>query len=168
MLRLNVGCGFDYREGFVNIDGSDALPKIDQVIDLGKDRLSDHYEPETVDHILANDFIEHHYHWEAVGLMTEFYTLLRPGGFVEIRVPDVRYIVRSPRFTVEQKIILLYGGQDISQNKGDDVSRKLYPGFFCHKYGYTRQTLTAELYGVGFSEVRTERASTNFVAHATK
>jgi len=31
-LKLNIGCGYDPREGFVNIDGRNDLPKVDGVI----------------------------------------------------------------------------------------------------------------------------------------
>jgi len=31
-LKLNIGCGYDPREGFVNIDGRNDLPKVDRVI----------------------------------------------------------------------------------------------------------------------------------------
>ena len=31
-MKLNVGCGTDYREGFINIDGSSELPKVDKVV----------------------------------------------------------------------------------------------------------------------------------------
>lgn len=167
-MRLNVGCGFDYREGFINIDGSDALPRVDQVIDLRSERLVDHYQAGTVDHILANDFVEHHFHWEAVELLRDFFFVLRSGGTLEVRVPDFQHIIRNPRYRLEEKITLLYGGQDTSQGKGDEISRNLYPSFFCHKYGYTRKTLTEELRRDGFREISTRRAGSNFVACGTK
>ena len=28
-----------------------------------------------IDYILANDIIEHHFHWQAVKIMKEFYTI---------------------------------------------------------------------------------------------
>ena len=31
-IKLNIGCGYDPREGFVNIDGRNDLPKVDRVI----------------------------------------------------------------------------------------------------------------------------------------
>jgi hypothetical protein len=167
-IKLNVGCGFDYRDGFVNIDGSDALPRIDKVVDLSSERLTDHYPADSVDHILANDFVEHHFHWEAVALLRDFHQILKPQGTLEIRVPDVTRIVIDPRISMEEKITLLYGGQDISQGKGDEVSRALYPDFFCHKYGYTRKTMTRELSALGFGSIQTQRAGANFIATAAK
>ena len=45
----------------------------------------------------------------------------------------------------------MFGGQDIPQgNNEQDESRKKFPQFFCHKYGWTRKTLTESLNDIGF------------------
>lgn len=169
-MKLNIGCGTDYREGFVNIDGSDALDRVDRIIDVSAQRIVDFFEASSVQHILANDIIEHHFHWETVDLMAQFFTLLAPGGTVEIRVPDVQHIIGSWRIPLERKIVLLYGGQDIPQGRDSemDESRKHFPQYFCHKYGWTMASMKAELEGIGYRNVRTERARTNVVTHAEK
>lgn len=169
-LYLNVGCGDDYRDGYLNIDGSSSLHTVDKVIDLGSESLLEHFARGSVDFILANDIVEHLYHWQAVRLLDEFNALLKPSGRCEIRVPDAGYIISSWRIPLEQKLLLLFGGQDIPQ--GDNVvmneSRRAFPEFFCHKYGWTRKSLAQELTAVGFGSVRTSRAGTNFIAYATK
>jgi len=168
--KLNVGCGTDYRAGFINIDGSSALSQVDRVVDLGQESLLDHFTPGEIDFILANDVVEHHFHWEAVRILRDFFALLQPGGAAEIRVPDVNYIIKSWRLSIEQKIVLLYGGQDIPQGTDAemDASRARYPQYFCHKYGWTMQSLRAELEKIGFANVHCKRAGTNFIAYATK
>jgi len=169
-LKLNIGCGTDYREGFINVDGSNSLARVDKVIDISSETLLTYFNKGEINYILANDIIEHHYHWEAVQIMSDFYALLVAGGQVEIRVPDAEYIIKSWRLKLDQKLNLLFGGQDISQ--GHDVemdeSRKKFPQFFCHKYGWTRQSMEKELQMIGFSKVITKRADTNFIAYATK
>jgi len=168
MIKLNVGCGFDYREGFVNIDGSDLLPKVDKVIDFNKHSLLNHFEVETVDLILAIDFIEHLFHWEAVKILTDFYRLLKSNGKLELRLPDVKYICNAWHLSIEKKINSLYGGQDMKQHSKRDIYREKFPEFFCHKYGYTQKTMTRELKQVGFSVVKTRRSRKNFYATAIK
>jgi hypothetical protein len=168
--RLNIGCGTDYREGFVNIDGSDTLPHVDRKIDLNTDRLVDHFTPGSVDHILANDVVEHHFHWEAVDLLTQFFELLRRGGTVEIRVPDCQHIIGERGLSLEEKLVLLFGGQDVARGmdlKMDD-SRRSYPQFFCHKYGWTMERMRTELRRIGFSSIQTQRAGTNFITYAAR
>ena len=169
-IKLNVGCGTDYREGFINIDGSSCSFKVDKRIDLCSESLLDCFEQDSVDYILANDIIEHFFHWEAVKVLKEFYAILKPSGKCEIRVPDTEYIIKSWRLTFAKKMNLLYGGQDFSQgdNKEMNESRKKFPQYFCHKYGWTRKTMEQELNGIGFSKIKTQRAGLNFIALAEK
>lgn len=168
--KLNVGCGTDYRDDFINVDGSDSLAKVDMVVDLNQDNLLDLFPPDHFEFILANDIIEHHYHWEAVDLFKQFFQLLRKNGVVEIRVPDAQYIINSWRISVHEKITLLFGGQDIPQkiNAEMDESRKKFPQFFCHKYGWTRSSMRDELMKIGFSNLEIRRSGTNFITFATK
>jgi len=167
-LRLNVGCGNDYREGFINIDGRADLPRVDRVINLSKESLLKYFKEETVDFILANDIIEHHFHWEGVRIMKDFYALLKPGGTLEMRLPDFECICSSSELSMPQKINLLFGGQDIPQGEENPSSRKRYPEFFCHKYAYTQTTLKEELEAVGFKNITTRKEGTNFVVTSIK
>jgi len=172
-MKLNVGCGFDYRDNFVNIDGIDAIPKVDMVIDLNKHSLLEFFEENSSEHIVANDFIEHHFHWEAVAIMYDFYKLLKPKGMLEMRLPDFGRItspfhwynlILSPR----KKLTLLFGGQDIPQGEKDVSLRRNFPQFFCHKYAYTPKTIKSELISIGFMDVKTKSKGTNFLVFAKK
>ena len=169
-VKLNIGCGTDYREGFVNVDGSGVLHRVDRVVNLSTERLCDHFDKGTCEFILAQDVVEHHAHWEAVRLMREFYELLMPGGRVQIRVPDAQYIIETSRLGIDQKLNLLFGGQDLPQGQDVemDASRKVHPEFFCHKYGWTMESMGRELKQIGFRDVKAERAGTNFVVGAKK
>ena len=167
-MKLNIGCGLDYRDGFINIDGREDLPRIDKIINISKNSLLDYFAAGSIDYLLANDFIEHHFHWQGVSLLTEFFVLLKSGGALEMRLPDCNYIVNAQHITIEQKITLLFGGQDIPQGEADPGSRKKFPEFFCHKYGYTREAMQRELQAVGFIDIQTSAAGTNFLIIAKK
>jgi hypothetical protein len=169
-MKLNIGCGTDYRDGFINIDGSDTLPRVDKRLDISRESLLSHFDSGSATYILANDIIEHHYHWEAVRILREFYFLLTRGGIVEIRVPDAEWIIKTCRLSLEAKLNLLFGGQDIPQGRDDqmDESRKMFPQYFCHKFGWTMKNMTTELSAIGFANVRCVRAHTNFVAYAER
>lgn len=169
-MKLNVGCGTDYREGFINIDGSSLLPRVDVIINIGAQSLLDHFPCDSVDYILANDIIEHHFHWEAVALMKDFYALLKKGSRAEIRVPDASYLITTWRFSIEQKLTMLFGGQDVPQGRDTamDESRVRFPQYFTHKYGWTASRLQRDLSAVGFSNISIRRVKTNCVAVAHK
>lgn len=172
-VKLNVGCGSDFREGWVNIDGNAKLARVDLVLDLPRESLRAHFGPAAptgrhADHVLACDFIEHHTHWEAVGLLKEFFAILVPGGTIELRLPDFEAIINDTRLSSQQKIMSLFGGQDVSQGEADTTNRRTYPQYFCHKYAYTRDSMAEELRQVGFTDVVVRPAGGNMIATARK
>jgi len=131
-MKLNIGCGLDYREGYINVDGNPLLPRVDRIIHLSAGSLLEHFELETFDEIHANDIIEHHFRWEAVGILRACLKLLKQGGLFRIRVPDTAAIIERQDIAMSRKIELLYGGQDVHQ-PGSHImnqSRKVYPHFF--------------------------------------
>jgi SAM-dependent methyltransferase len=82
MKRLNVGCGTDVREGWVNVDAC-FLKGVDQVVNL------DHYpwpfNTEEFDSILCKSVIEHLEDFPRA--MKELHRITRKGGTIEITVP---------------------------------------------------------------------------------
>jgi predicted SAM-dependent methyltransferase len=89
-LKLNLGCGFDTREGWLNVDNF-AECEPDQMLDIEQtpwDLPTNGFE-----HVLMKHVLEH------VGadfkvfasVMRELYRVTAPGGLVEIHVPHVRH-----------------------------------------------------------------------------
>jgi hypothetical protein len=169
VLRLNVGCGDDYRDGFVNIDGSEILKKVDLIVKIPDEKISSHFEESSVRYILCKDFLEHHYHFQAVNILEDFYKVMEIGGELEIRIPDAHYIIVNPCFSVERKLTLLFGGQDVPQGNAEmDESRKAHPCYFCHKYGWTKTRIRNELESIGMKVISIKRIGSNLVARASK
>lgn len=88
--KLNLGCGFDKREGWLNVDSFDACEP-DRRLDIEAtpwDLPSNGF-----DHVLMKHVLEH------VGadfttfaaIMRELYRILAPDGQLEIHVPHVRH-----------------------------------------------------------------------------
>lgn len=166
-LKLNIGCGLDRRDNYINIDGGADLNP-DLVMVFPQDRLTDHFESGTVAEVLMQDFLEHHFRWEAGQILRDVHTILKPNGILKVRVPDFLRIILDFRISWEAKIMLLWGGQDIPQNKGDDIVRLQHPEFFCHKYAYTRNSLKQLLLDTGFRVTLCKREGTNIWVHAIK
>lgn len=80
--HLNVGCGSDAREGFVNIDSAD-LPGVDLVCDLGITPWP--FEESSIASILAKDVLEHMPDLE--GFLQEVHRILEPGGTLTVSAP---------------------------------------------------------------------------------
>ena len=83
--NLNLGCGADYRGGWVNIDLSDHPDiKKDKKVDLTKLPLP--FESNSFDYIFSSHTLEHIPGY-LTPLMIELWRILKPKGILEIRVP---------------------------------------------------------------------------------
>src|SRR4030042_1805474 len=80
MIKLNLGCGFEKKEGFINVDLVDA----DVIADLNNSW--DFIESGSVDYVLASNIFEHL--TDKIKTMNELYKILKPGGQAEIYVPS--------------------------------------------------------------------------------
>jgi len=90
MRKLNLGCGFDKREGFVNADRFPGC-RPDMLFDLEQTPWP--LQDSSFGHILLKHVLEH------VGadfaaftrVVRELYRVAAPGGTIEISVPDYRH-----------------------------------------------------------------------------
>lgn len=81
MKQLNVGCGHDIREGWINLDAY-ALPGVDVVHDI--ERLPLPFPNDEFDTIMARDVLEH---LEYPPVLRDLHRILKPGGRIVIQVP---------------------------------------------------------------------------------
>ena len=123
-MKLNLGCGYDIRKGYVNIDIR-PLDGIDKEMDVSSaDMVYAYYE--ACDEILAYDILEHFPRNVAHQCLEMWCSLLKINGVLKIRCPDFRHLISLPQ-TDEWAELLLYGGQDYKHN--------------FHLSGYTEATL---------------------------
>lgn len=81
LLRLNLGCGHDTPEGFVNVDNV-PLPGVDVVADLDQPWP---WKDATAEYIKASHIFEHIRN--PIMFMTEAHRVLAVDGLLDIRVP---------------------------------------------------------------------------------
>jgi predicted SAM-dependent methyltransferase len=141
--RVNLGCGFDKREGYLNVDlhSMHAPDLVSEVTDL---RLlpSNYYE-----HAVAQDVLEHITRLRTRTALREWNRILKEGGTLELRVPNVLGLAtlltqKQNRNLARQEQLLqcLFGTQR-------------YEGDF-HQTGFTDVYLTALLEEAGFKIVQ--------------
>ena len=82
MRKLNLGCGIDYKEGFVNVDFHSHI-KIDVEHDLNV--LPYPFNDGEFDYIYASHILEHLD--KPFVIITELHRILKPGGTLHIKVP---------------------------------------------------------------------------------
>jgi predicted SAM-dependent methyltransferase len=91
-IKLNVGCGTDYKEGWINIDNNsdDNIEKLDLNWDL-RDPLP--FADNSVDFIFNEHFFEHLTVEEGQSAMKDMLRILKPGGVMRIAMPDLESVV---------------------------------------------------------------------------
>jgi len=152
--RLNIGCGPNVKEGWVNID---LAPSADLRIDVRR-RMP--FPDASCEVVYAEHFFEHLvYPDESIPFLRECFRVLQNRGVIHIGVPDSRYVVEScMKDPVDPEFL---------KRAGDPTW--CYPAY-CrtgfefinfhfrlggdHKYAYDFATLKAHLESVGFCNVR--------------
>ena len=140
--KLNIGSGWDIREGWVNID-MHARHNPDIVADATKlSAIEDNY----AGYAVAQDILEHIHRDRCLTALKEWNRVLRMGGLLEIRTTDVMEIAnlmaQADRRTPEAHNILL---QCMFGTQG-------YEGDF-HLSGFTEIWLRDALEKAGFEVV---------------
>jgi len=89
---LNVGCGTDYKKGWINIDNNsdNNIEKLDLKWDL---RNPLPFADNSVDFIFNEHFIEHLTVEEGQAAIKDFTRILKPGGVLRIAMPDLEAAV---------------------------------------------------------------------------
>ena len=135
--KINFGCGYDKREGYLNVD-SDPACDPDFLIPIGDlSLLPKHHFKE----VLAKDVLEHIPRAKSLDALLEFSSLLRDGGTLFLQTSSITQVAKkladNPLFADQYGwTICLFGNQ-------------AHPGDF-HHTGFTDTTLTVHLATSGF------------------
>lgn len=145
-LRLNIGCGDVYFDGWVNIDRDS--PKADLKMDI---RAALPYEDNGVDFIYNEHLIEHLTVQEGVAVLSEFYRVLKPGGVLRIATPDLDYLVFKYFFFWKRQDWIKRFGYGWIKTRAEMMNI----GFreWGHQYLYNREELERRLKEAGFKEI---------------
>ena len=157
-LTLNVGCGErtfkEYPSGHrcINVDERD-LSCVDEVMDVRKLNFPDSH----FDYILASDIIEHFKISETKNILSEWKRVLKVGGIIEFRLPNLEAICRKYIDGVyDAKLIswLIFGAGDYSGNH--------------HFVIFDKHWFKEIVESVGFKEIEYRDADNNFEMKAQK
>ena len=90
MMKLHLGCGLRYMEGYVNIDFPLTEHTIQEksVADEYHNLYELTYKPGTIDEIRLHHVFEHFERMAACAFMAGWNSWLKPGGLLHIEVPD--------------------------------------------------------------------------------
>lgn len=135
--RLNFGCGYDKRPGYLNVDSDPACQPDVLLVDNDLTPL----QGEPFHEILALDVLEHIPRTETPSILLEWNALMSHGGTLILKTSSIlgvaRQLEREPSFREQYGWVLcLFGTQ-------------AHPGDF-HLTGFTEMTLRVHLMAAGF------------------
>ncbi len=89
-MKLHLGCGQRYFDGYVNIDYPMTEHTVQEksVADVQADLLKLNYEPGAIEEVRLHHVYEHFSRPVACALLSNWYHWLKVGGTVHIEVPD--------------------------------------------------------------------------------
>ncbi len=168
---LNIGCGnrtySEYPPGHqcINYDNRAELTHVDI---LGDARNLEKFQSEEFDYILASDIIEHFPIAETSKIITEWMRVLKPGGIIEFRLPDLEtickdYVNKSSQNRTDKPgdvpiteffSWVIFGGQD-------------FPGNF-HHVGFDRRWFRYICNSLGLEEISWEIEGYNMTTRYKK
>lgn len=158
-MKINLCCGMDYRESYLNVDfsdiGSDGKPiKVDLKCDI-LSRIP--WEYNDVEEIIFRESLEHFNREQGLKILEEIYRVLKSGGKLDLSVPNA---------SRQLKMLMLYVSKDVTieQWKNPHESPWGYPKYHedlmgathfkskgdSHMTLYTEKVLKIVLEDIGF------------------
>jgi hypothetical protein len=158
MLKLHLGCGEKYLEGYVNIDYPDTEQKVIKTkADVFSDMRSLSYPENSVDEIRSHHLFEHFSRAEALKLITRWRSWLKPGGLLIIETPD---------FTSSAAMFLIA----TSMKRRFQLARHIFgseeAGWATHKDYWDGQKFTYVLKKFGFTKIKVRGYRNGLAKHA--
>jgi predicted SAM-dependent methyltransferase len=136
-LCLNLGCGEktyafypDEEYKCINMDNR-ALSNVQVIGDVRKLEFPDNH----FGYILASDVIEHFPISKTEDLLKEWARVLKIGGIMEIRTPNIEWVVKHYYTTRDCKFVSwhIFGGQDYPGNYHYVIFDRALLNDFCNK-----------------------------------
>lgn len=88
-MKLNLGCGSDYREGYTNVDFSDISSEGKKIkVDIVHNLLEIFpFADNSADEIVFRETLEHFNRHNGLKVLKEIFRVLKPGGILDLSVP---------------------------------------------------------------------------------
>lgn len=151
-IKLNIGCGTDYKKGWVNIDNNsdNNIIKLDLNWDL---RNPLPYSDNTIDYIFHEHFLEHLTVEEGQSSLMDFHRILKPGGVMRIAMPDLDEAVSLYLdASWKQSPLIKNHNMDFVQTNAELLNMSFR--WWGHKWLYNWEELERRPREAGFSKIQ--------------
>jgi predicted SAM-dependent methyltransferase len=160
-IKLNVGCGTDYKEGWINIDNNsdNNIEKLDLNWDMRKPLP---FKDKSVDYIFNEHFFEHLTPEEGQVVMKDLKRILKPGGIMRIAMPDLEGVIYNYlNVPLSEDPVIKEFDLGFVRTRAEWMNISLR--WWGHKWLYDWEELERRLRDAGFTEMR--RAKLRKSAH---
>ena len=142
-VKLNLACGMDYREGYINIDNQFLYGEGFRV-DVKADLFDLRWDENSVEEIQVLHFLPYVHINQVSILLKRWYSWLKDGGKIVIEAGDTKKVARNILDSNDPEVI--NGSAGVTQLFGLNIS-------LLHKWSYSPDTLGPLLAGVGFKDI---------------
>jgi len=137
-MKLHLGCGKNYKSGYINIDQYDSTvaDKVGSVINLD-------FNDNSVDHIEASHVLEHLGYFPSLFGLYEWFRVLKPEGTLIIEIPNIestfQRFLEANKESKNRLLVWVFGRQKLGMG---------------HKFVYYRELLIEKLNEIGFEKIK--------------
>lgn len=151
-IKLNVGCGTDYKGGWLNIDNNsdENIEKLDLNWDL---RNPLPYDDNSVDFIFNEHFFEHLTVEEAQKTIKDLMRVLKPGGVMRIAMPDLEWVIDNYlNLPIEKNPVLRKFGFEHVKTRAEWINMSFR--WWGHEWLYDWEELERRLGEAGYKNTK--------------
>ncbi|MEI9913710.1 MAG: methyltransferase domain-containing protein [Candidatus Saccharibacteria bacterium] len=152
VIKLNIGCGTDYKRGWINVDNNsdNNIKKLDLNWDL---RNPLPFADNSVDFVFNEHFFEHLTIEESEPIMADLMRVLKPGGIMRVAMPDLREVVKAyldPNWN--KKAFIKQFGLEFVQTPAEMLNMNFY--WWGHRWLYDWEELQRRLKERGYNKYK--------------
>ncbi len=152
-VMLNVGCGTDYKDGWINIDNNMDQNIEDDRLDLNWDlRNPLPMKDNSVDFIFNEHLVEHLTVPEAEIMLKDFKRVLKPGGVMRIAMPDLETAIEHYlNLPLDKDPVIKRFNLDYIKTRAERINMAFRA--WGHMWLYDAEELRRRLTDVGFTKI---------------
>lgn len=148
-IRLHLGCGNEYWDGYVNIDSSTEA-RCDICLDFS--RIGDRFRPGSVSEVVMIHSLSYLRLWQARDLFNDIHRLLKPGGQLILELPDLMKCARKALGNDGNLPDYLEAVRGLYAFDMDQIEKR--EAFTPYAFGWSGWHLQLELERAGFGQIQ--------------